>query len=298
MRSTADLREAEIDPLLEACAYLGSAQQFISRLLGKPMPMVETGDVRLHYEESGAGDEPILVLANSLGSNLHMWDKLLPALEKTLRIVRYDMRGHGQSSVPSPPYSIEQLGNDLLLLMDHLSMDRVYLCGLSLGGVVAMWAALHAPERFERLIFANTAAHIGTREGWEQRIAMVQSSGMEGLALQTLERWIAPAYREQHPAETETIRQMIAATSVAGYCGCCAALRDTDLRNQVASIKAPCLVITGTHDPATPAADGLAIHSAVRNSRYVELDSYHLSAWEKADEFAEAVLAFLLKAGA
>jgi 3-oxoadipate enol-lactonase len=257
------------------------------------MPTLERGDARLHYEQSGADNGPVLVLSNSLGSNLHMWDKVLPSLEKSLRILRYDTRGHGKSSVPPPPYSIEQMGSDLLLLMDHLSIDRVHVCGLSLGGLVSIWLGIHAPERFERMIFANTAARIGTRDGWEQRIAMVQSSGMDGLALQTVERWITPTYREQHPAEMETIRQMLAATNPAGYCGCCAALRDTDLRGEIAAIEAHCLVITGTHDPATPPSDGRAIHSTLRNSRYVEFDSAHLSAWEKAEEFAGAVLAFL-----
>ena len=257
------------------------------------MPMLEKGDVRLHYEQSGAVKGPVLVLANSLGSNLHMWDKVLPSLEKSFQILRYDTRGHGKSSVPPPPYSIQQLGGDLLLLMDHLSIYRAHLCGLSLGGLVSMWLGIYSPERFERLIFANTAARIGTRDGWEQRIAMVQSSGMDGLALQTVERWITPAYREQHPAEMETIRQMLAATNPTGYCGCCAALRDTDLRGEISAIEAPCMVITGTHDPATPPSDGRAIHSALRDSSFVEFDSAHLSAWEKAEEFAGAVLAFL-----
>jgi 3-oxoadipate enol-lactonase len=257
------------------------------------MPTLERGEVRLHYEQSGAVNGPMLVLANSLGSNLHMWDKVIPSLEKSLRILRYDLRGHGKSSVPPPPYSIEQLGNDLLMLMDYLSIERTHLCGLSLGGLLSIWAGIHAPERFDRIIFANTAARIGTRDGWEQRIAMVQSSGMDELALQTLERWFTTGYREQHTAEMETIRQMVAATDPTGYCGCCAALRDTDLRDEIAAIQAPCLVITGTHDPATPPSDGRAIHSALRNSSYVEFDSSHLSAWEKAEEFAGTVLTFL-----
>lgn len=272
---------------------LGSVQRVIHEFSGKQMPTLERGDVQLHYEQSGAVDGPVLVLANSLGSNLHMWDKVLPSLEKLLPILRFDLRGHGKSSVPQPPYSIEQLGSDLLMLMDYLSIDRAHLCGLSLGGLVSIWAGIHAPERFDRIIFANTAARIGTRDGWEQRIATVQSSGMDGLALRTLERWFTSAYREQHPAEMETIRHMVAATDPAGYCGCCAALRDTDLRGDIDAIEAPCLVITGIHDPATPPSDGLAIHAALRHSSYVEFDSSHLSAWEMADEFAGAVLAFL-----
>ena len=221
------------------------------------MPSLEKRDVRLHYEQSSLANGPVLVLSNSLGSNLHMWDKVLPSLEKSLRILRYDMRGHGKSSVPPPPYSIEEMGSDLLSLMDHLSIHRAHLCGLSLGGLVSQWLGINAPERIERLILANTAARIGTHNGWEQRIAMVQRSGMDGLALQTLERWFTPAYRDQHPAEMAIIRQMIAAVDPAGYCGGCAVLRETDLRSEIAAIESPCLVITGTHDPATlPRMDG------------------------------------------
>ena len=286
------MTDAEIDHSLTRTFTLGVRSDSYQEFWGKQMPTVEKGDVRLHYEQTGPVDSPVLILGNSLGSNLHMWDKVLPFFENSFRVLRYDMRGHGKSSVPPPPYSIEQLGNDLLMLMDHLSIGRAHLCGLSLGGLVSMWLGIHAPERFHRMIFANTAARLGTRDGWEQRMAMVQSSGMDGLASQTLERWITPAYREQHPAEMETIRQMVAATNPTGYCGCCAALRDTDLRDEIATIEAPCLVISGTHDPVTPPADGRAIHSVVRNSSYLELDSAHLSAWEKADEFAGAVVAF------
>jgi len=147
------------------------------------MPTLELGDVRLRYEQSGAVSGPVLVLSNSLGSNLHMWDKVLPWLEKSLRILRYDTRGHGKSSVPPAPYSIEQMGSDLLLLMDHLSIDRVHVCGLSLGGLVSIWLGIHAPERFERMIFANTAA----RMGWPCRPWSVGSRPL--IASSILRRW-------------------------------------------------------------------------------------------------------------
>jgi 3-oxoadipate enol-lactonase len=257
------------------------------------MPTFEKGDVRLYYEQAGALDGPVLVLVNSLGSSLRMWDKALSSLEKTTGILRYDTRGHGKSNVPSSPYAIEQLGNDLLFLLDYLAIDRVDVCGISLGGLISMWLGIHAPQRLRRMVLASTASRIGTREGWEQRIAMVQSSGMDMLAIQTLERWFTPAYRGQHADEMETIRQMISTTNVAAYCGCCSALRDTDLTGEIAAIDVPCLVISGTHDPVTTPSDGWALHSALPNSRYVELDASHLTAWERAEEFAVATLAFL-----
>ena len=233
------------------------------------------------------------MLVNSLGSNLHMWDKVLPAFESRYRVLRFDMRGHGESGVSPEPFTIEQLGRDVLRLLDEVKADRASVCGLSLGGLVALWLGIHAPERLHRLIFANTAARIGSQEMWEQRIGTVQDTGMSPLAAATLERWFTPAYRARHPEEMEQIRQMIAATDPRGYTACCAVLRDADLRAQIGAIKAASLVITGTHDPATPPSDGRALHAAIRKSRYVELNASHLSAWECADEFAGAVVQHL-----
>ena len=257
------------------------------------MATSESGGVRLHYEVSGNPRGAVLVLANSLGSNLHMWDKVLPAFESRYRVLRFDMRGHGESGLSPQPFTIEQLGRDVLQLLDEVKVDRASVCGLSLGGVVALWLGIHAPARVERLVLANTAARIGNQEMWEQRIATVANTGMSPLAVATLERWFTPTYRERHPEEMEQIRAMIAATDPGGYLACCAVLRDADLRAEIGSIEAPSLVITGTHDPATPPSDGRAIDAALRNSRYLELNSSHLSAWECADEFAAAVVQHL-----
>jgi 3-oxoadipate enol-lactonase len=257
------------------------------------MPKTESDGARLYYEVSGNPRGTFLVLANSLGSNLHMWDKVLPALESRHRVLRFDMRGHGESSLAAEPFTLEQLGRDVLRLLDEVKADRASVCGLSLGGLVALWLGIHAPERLHRLIFANTAARIGSREMWEQRIATVQDTGMSPLAAATPERWFTPTYRARHPEEMEQIRQMIAATDPRGYVACCAVLRDADLRAQIGTIGAASMVITGTHDPATPPSDGRALHAAIRESRYLELDAAHLSAWECADEFANAVVQHL-----
>ena len=257
------------------------------------MATVENGDVLTHYEWSGCDDGEALVFSNSLGTDLRMWDRVLPSLENRYRILRYDMRGHGKSSVPPGPYTAAQLGSDLLFLLDHLALGRVNLCGLSLGGLIAMWIGIHAPQRVDRMILANTAASFGPPERWDERIAMVQSSGMEPMALATLERWFTPAYREQHPEEMQTACRMIAATNAVGYAGCCGALRDADVRREIGAIEAPCLVVVGAHDEATPPSEGQALHAALRNSSLVELDASHLSAWERPGEFGGAVLAFL-----
>jgi 3-oxoadipate enol-lactonase len=257
------------------------------------MPTAESGGVKLHYELSGDPGRSVLVLANSVGSTLHMWDKVLPAFEGKYRVLRFDTRGHGKSGVSPEPFTIDQLGRDVLRLLDEVGADRASVCGLSLGGLVALWLGIHAPERMHRLIFANTAARIGTVEMWDQRIATVHDTGMSALAAATLGRWFTPTYREHHPEEVEQIRQMVAATDPRGYLACCAALRDADLRAQVGAIEAPSLVISATYDPATPPSDGRAIHEGLRKSRYVELNCSHLSAWELPDEFAAAVLQHL-----
>lgn len=257
------------------------------------MPTADNGAVRIYYELSGVSQGEVLMLGNSLGSNLHMWNKVAPMFEAGHRVLRYDMRGHGGSSVPPDPFTIRDLGGDVLFLLEHLGIDRVHFCGLSLGGLVAMWIGIHAPERVGRMVLANTAAHIGTREMWEQRIAAIETSGMAPLAMATLDRWFTPRYRNQHPQEMDAIREMIAATHPKGYVACCGVLRDTDLSAGMVAIEAPCLVITGTHDPATPASDGRALHSVLRRSEYVELDASHLSAWERAAEFGDAVLEFI-----
>jgi 3-oxoadipate enol-lactonase len=257
------------------------------------MPTTESGGVRLHYKVTGDPRRSLLVLANSVGSNLHMWDKVLPSLESRYRVLRFDTRGHGESEVSTEPFSIDQLGRDVLRLLDEVGADRASVCGLSLGGLVALWLGINAPERMHRLIFANTAARIGTLEMWEQRISTVRDTGMPPLAVATLERWFTPTYRAHHPEEMEQIRQMVAATDPRGYLACCAVLRDADLRAQVGEIEAASLVITGTHDPATPPTDGRAIHAALPMSRFVELNCSHLSAWECPEEFAAAVLQHL-----
>lgn len=257
------------------------------------MPVLSRGDVRIHYALSGRDGGDLLVLSNSLGSSLSMWDKVIAKLQSEYRVLRYDTRGHGGSSVPPGAYIADALGQDVLCLLDEIGAHRVHFCGLSLGGLVGMWLALHAPQRLSRLILANTSARIGSREMWDDRVAFVRQFGMKALAAATPARWFTAQYRETHADEMMQIEAMIASISPDGYCACCAALRDADLRQSVTAIDIPTLVIAGAHDPATPASDGRALAAAIPHARYCELDSSHLSAWESSDAFAGAVLTFL-----
>jgi 3-oxoadipate enol-lactonase len=235
----------------------------------------------------------VVVLSNSLGTNLAMWEPQLPVLTQRFRVLRYDTRGHGASSVTPGPYSIPQLGRDVLGLLDALKVRRAHFCGLSLGGVTGMWLAVNAPDRIDRLVLSNTAPKIFTHEAWNARIENVRKGGIESIADAVIGGWLTQAFREHEPATATRMRAMLTATPVEGYLGCCAALRDSDLREAIRSIKQPTLIIAGTHDKATPPADGRAMQQAVPGSRHVELDAAHISNIEVAGAFNAALNGFL-----
>src|SRR4051794_2289093 len=181
-----------------------------------------------------------------------MWDDQVAALSSRFRILRYDTRGHGRSAAPEGPYAIGDLGADLLALLDELGLERVSFCGLSLGGMTGMWLAANAPERVERLVLCCTSAHLPPREMWDERIETVRADGMEPVAEGVLERWLTPEFRTARPEIAARLKAMLVATPVEGYAGCCAAIRDLDLRDALSAIRAPTLVIAGGEDPATP----------------------------------------------
>lgn len=257
------------------------------------MPTVDLEAARIHYRFDGDDSASTLVLVNSLGTDHSMWDKVAPAFARRYRVLRYDMRGHGLSGVPPGPYTLAELAGDLIRLLDHLKIARAHLCGLSLGGMVGAWIAIHRPERVGRLILANTDARIGSPEMWNERIAGIRRAGMAPLADATMARWFTPQFRAEHPAEIEPLRALLENCPAEGYIGCCAALRDADLRAGLSSISSRCLILAGEFDPATPAANARILHSAIRNSSFVELPCSHLSAWERPEEFQQAALDFL-----
>jgi 3-oxoadipate enol-lactonase len=257
------------------------------------MPFVEIGDFRAHYAVSGPVGAPVLVLSNSLGTNLSLWDPQVPEFEKHLRVLRYDTRGHGQSSVTTGPYRIEQLGRDVLHVLDRLSLGRVHFCGLSLGGMIGMWLGINAPERLHKIVLCNTAARIGTAEIWNARIDAVRKDGMKSIASAVIERWFTPSFRAAAPETVAHTQRMIEASPAEGYAACCAAIRDMDQRETIASITLPTLVISGAKDPATPPADCQFLAGKIRGARYVELPAAHLSNVEAAAQFSAEVLRFL-----
>ncbi len=258
------------------------------------MPFADTGTGKLHYALDGAADAPVLVLSNSLGTTLDMWLPQLPALVEHFRVLRYDTRGHGQSDVTPGPYSIAQLGGDVLALLDHLKIPRAHFCGLSMGGMTGMWLGIHHPTRFERLVLCNTSAAIGVPEMWNARIAQVRQAGMAAVTDTVLERWFTADFLSHAPAQVERVKQMLAKTSVDGYVANCAAVRDMDQRADLGRIALPTLVIGGKYDKSTPPEPGELIARSIPGARYVELNAAHLSNWEVAQAFTQQLLNFLL----
>jgi 3-oxoadipate enol-lactonase len=252
----------------------------------------------LDYTLQGPAGKPVLVLSNSLGTNRHMWDSQVAAFTEHFQVLRYDTRGHGQSLVSAGTYSIEQLGGDVLALLDALQLDKVHFCGLSMGGLIGQWLGINAGERLHKLVICNTAAKIGTQDVWNPRIEMVLGQGeqaMVALRDASIARWFTPAFAEANPSETRRVTDMLAATSPQGYAANCAAVRDADFREQLGAIKAPLLVIAGTEDAVTTPADARFIQSQVAGAEYAEFAAAHLSNVEVGAPFSDRVIEFLLR---
>ena len=257
------------------------------------MPTIEVNGTALFHRFDGKRDAPVLVLSNSLGTEIGMWDAQVDAFASRFRVLRYDSRGHGKSSVPPGPYRIEDLGRDLVGLLDALGLGRVHFCGLSKGGMVGMWLATNAPQRVDRLVLCNTSAWLGPKETWTARIEAVRKGGMAAVTPGVLERWLTSGFRAREPEAVEKVRRMLLATAPEGYVASCEAIRDMDQRESIANIRAPTLVVVGTEDPATPPAHGRAIAEKIGGAKVVELPAAHLSNVEAAGQFTAAVLEFL-----
>jgi 3-oxoadipate enol-lactonase len=257
------------------------------------MPFAPLPEARIHYALTGRENASVLVFSNSLGTNFSMWDIQAAAFDSRLCILRYDTRGHGQSGVTPGPYSIEQLARDVLGLLDHLHLDRVSFCGLSMGGQIGQWLGLHAANRLDKLILCNTGAKIGNDEGWNARIVAVRSKGMKEVAPAVVARWFTPGFQQQHPDTVSGTLRILEATAPEGYAACCAAVRDFDARDAVSRISVPTLVITGAYDPATPPAEGRFLAAKIPGARYAELNAAHLSNIEDRDRFNQEIASFL-----
>jgi 3-oxoadipate enol-lactonase len=255
--------------------------------------IVESNGARISYTVEGPPERPVLLFVNSIGTTRDLWLPQVPALVGTYRVIRYDARGHGASSVPAGDYSIAQLGRDALAILDAEGTRQAHICGISLGGLTALWLGVNAPDRVASLVLANTAARIGSVQSWTDRIALVKERGMGAVAEMAIPRWFSPGYRQRHDNVVTQFKTMVEACPAAGYLGCCAALRDEDVREAIARISCPVLVVAGSTDEATPPEGMRFIHERIAGSKMLTLDAAHLSNVEQSEAFTSAVMGFL-----
>jgi 3-oxoadipate enol-lactonase len=241
----------------------------------------------------GKTDGPVLLFSNSLSSNLSMWDPQVEALKDDFRIVRYDSRGHGKSIATGAPYSISQLGNDALAILDSLKIEKAHFCGLSKGGMVGQWLLTHHRDRIGKAILANTAAQMAPGDLWNGRIRNVAQNGMAAIVDATIERWFTKGFVDSAPKTIAAVKKMILATPATGYCGCCAAIRDMDQRESIRGITNPVLLISGDQDPATTPEMMRILLQNIKLSAWVSLPASHISNIEQPEAFTKAIKEFL-----
>ncbi len=255
---------------------------------------VSANGIDLHYQISGSG--PCLTLAHSLASDLSLWDGIAPQLAERFTVLRFDARGHGQTSAPEGPYSWPMLVADLVGLLDALKIERTHFVGLSMGGMLGQHFALAHPERLDKLVLVSTTSRVPpeAKPLWDERIAIARTQGMQAHVAGTLERWFTAPYRAAHPEVMARIGAMIAATPVAGYAGWGEAIKTLDLTEKLAAVRAPTLVICGADDPGTPPAANRAIAEAIPGARFEMLpNASHQLVIEQAEAFTRLLMDFL-----
>lgn len=239
----------------------------------------------LRHDVAGRRDAPPVVLANSLGTTSMMWSAQVASLASRFRVVTFNTRGHGESDAPPPPWTIADLGNDVVALLDELRLDRVDFAGVSLGGMLGMWLAVNAPQRVNRLALICTSARIAVPDAYLQRAAAVQANGIEPIVDAVVDRWFTPAFAGQHPHVVQEYKEMLAKSPVEGYAACCEAIAHMDLRADIGRIVAPTLVVSGADDLAIPPVHGAAIAAAIPGASFVTVaNAAHLANVEQSDE--------------
>lgn len=249
----------------------------------------------IHYQLDGRAGAPVIVLSNSLGTTLSMWDAQMDALLQDFRVLRYDTHGHGRSTKQGK-VTLAQLGEDVLNVMAQAGVEKAHFCGISMGGMTGLWLARFAPEHFHSVTVANSAAKIGEQAGWLSRARTVRQEGMPVVAAGAADRWFTQAFRQKHPAEVEPLVHQLATSNAEGYAQCCEALAAADLRAEVGEIRMPMLLIAGEQDPVTTVADAEFLRDQVPGARLVTLPASHLSNIEQPAQFNAALLDFLQKA--
>ncbi|ARU04468.1 3-oxoadipate enol-lactonase [Comamonas serinivorans] len=247
----------------------------------------------------GDPDAPALILSNSLGTTLEMWDPQVAALAKAFRLVRYDTRGHGGSPVTPGPYDFDGLGQDVLAVLDALAIETAAFCGISMGGHTGLWLGVHAPARLRALAVCNSAARIGAASAWHERAAAVRANGaagMQALADSAPGRWFSEGFIQAQPAVVQRAQAGLARIAPEGYAACCEALATSDLRDSLHRIDVPTLLLAGAHDPVTTVAHAQAMQAAIAGAQLAVVPASHLSNLEAPQAFEQVVLEFMASA--
>ncbi len=251
--------------------------------------------VNFRVRIDGPEGSPWLLMLNSLSTTYEMWDEQIPSLTGHFRVLRYDQRGHGGTDTPDGPYSIDDLGRDVLALLDAVGADKASLCGLSLGGMISMWVAANAPERVDKLAIACTSANFAPREFWEDRAASVRSNGVSGLYESLLERWFTSEIDSRNPWAKGLIKSMLNSCDPEGYALICEALGRADIRGELSKISAPTLVVAGALDPASPPSTAFSIFDSIQSASFVVIpNASHLANLEQPDLFIDAIIEHLV----
>lgn len=252
-------------------------------------------DLSLEVVVEGDPAAPPIVLVHSAGTDHRMWDRNLSRVQGRFRWIRYDARGHGRSDVPEAPYSLDDLGGDLVAVLDALDVATAHVVGASLGGLVALWLAVRHPERVGRAVLAGAAARIGTRDAWQERADTVRNGGTEAVVELAMRRFFSERFRRDHADVVERFATTMRRQSPEGYVGTCLALRDADLRDQVSATQAATLIVVGDEDISTPPSDAEALRASIPRARLTVLEGAgHLCTVERPDVF-EDITGHLLK---
>lgn len=257
------------------------------------MPTFTSNDAQINYQTTGDASKPAIIFSNSLGTNFSMWQPQIDAFKNDFFVINYDTRGHGQSSAPNGPYTIDQLGQDVINLLDHLNIEKAAFCGISMGGLTGQWLAINKAERFSHVIVCNTAAKIGQEQAWNDRAALVRTQGLEPIASTAAGRWFTEGFVAQNADVVATLSANLGAGSAEGYASCCEALAQADLREQLKDITVPVLIIAGRQDPVTTVEDGQFMLDRTPNAEIFAINASHISNIEAPAEFNQAVRSFI-----
>ncbi|KFF21353.1 3-oxoadipate enol-lactonase [Chryseobacterium sp. JM1] len=254
------------------------------------MPTIPLKNFDCHYSHEYFGQEETIVFSNSLGCDLSMWEENIDILSHHFNVLRYDTRGHGKSSINQDHITVKELAEDVIGLLDYLNLKKVIFCGLSMGGLIGQHLGIHYSSRFSKIILCNTAAKIGTREGWSSRIAQVTQHGLSSILDGTAERWFTEEYREKYPEKIKEILHVFSTNSLQGYTACCAAVRDADFREELRKLEVPAMIISGTKDLVTTIEDGNFLQREIPVSSHVSMRTAHLSNKENPEEFSKYII--------